>query len=94
MPDANLRDTENVPLTEDIATYFAREVLPYAPDAWIDEKKTKLGYEIPMTQYFYEYKQPEKSEDILNRIIGLEESISASLKTCLGRDEHGTGNEG
>ncbi len=95
VPDANLRDTENVPLTEDIATYFAREVLPYAPDAWIDEKKTKLGYEIPMTRYFYEYKQPEKSEDILNRIIGLEESISASLKkTCLGRDKHGTGNEG
>lgn len=84
VPDANLRDTENVPLTEDIATYFAREVLPYAPDAWIDEKKTKLGYEIPMTQYFYEYKQPEKSEDILNRIIGLEESISASLKNLFG----------
>ena len=84
VPDANLRDTENVPLTEDIATYFAREVLPYAPDAWIDEKKTKLGYEIPMTRYFYEYKQPEKSEDILNRIIGLEESISASLKNLFG----------
>ena len=84
IPDANLRDTENVPLTEDIATYFAREVLPYAPDAWIDEKKTKLGYEIPMTRYFYEYKQPEKSEDILNRIIGLEESISASLKNLFG----------
>lgn len=84
IPDANLRDTENVPLTEDIATYFAREVLPYAPDGWIDEKKTKLGYEIPMTRYFYEYKQPEKSEDILNRIIGLEESISASLKNLFG----------
>lgn len=84
VPDANLRDTENVPLTEDIATHFAREVLPYAPDAWIDEKKTKLGYEIPMTRYFYEYKQPEKSEDILNRIIGLEESISASLKNLFG----------
>lgn len=84
VPDANLRDTENVPLTEDIATYFAREVLPYAPDAWMDEKKTKLGYEIPMTRYFYEYKQPEKSEDILNRIIGLEESVSASLKNLFG----------
>ncbi len=59
-------------------------MLPYAPDAWIDEKKTKLGYEIPMTRYFYEYKQPEKSEDILNRIIGLEESISASLKNLFG----------
>ena len=82
--DANLRDTENVPLTEDIDTYFAREVLPYAPDAWIDKKKTKIGYEIPMTRYFYEYTQPEASEDILSRIIGLEDSISASLKSLFG----------
>ena len=82
--DSSLRDTENVPLTEDIDTYFAREVLPYAPDAWIDTKKTKIGYEIPMTRYFYEYQQPEASEDILSRIIGLEDSISASLKNLLG----------
>ena len=53
VPDAALRDTENVPLTEDIDEYFAREVLPYAPDAWIDKKKTKIGYESPMTRYFY-----------------------------------------
>ena len=53
--DASQRDTENVPLTEDINTYFEREVLPYAPDAWVDTKKTKVGYEIPMTRYFYEY---------------------------------------
>lgn len=78
--DAALRDTENVPLTEDIDTYFAREVLPYAPDAWIDKKKTKIGYEIPMSRYFYKYQQPEASEDILSRIIGLEDSISASLE--------------
>ena len=82
--DASLRDTENVPLTEDIDTYFAREVLPYAPDAWIDKKKTKIGYEIPMTRYFYEYKQPEASEDILSRIIDLEDSIFASLKSLFG----------
>ena len=82
--DAALRDTENVPLTEDIDAYFAREVLPYAPDAWIDKKKTKIGYEIPMTRYFYEYTQPEASEDILSRIIGLEDSISASLKNLFG----------
>ena len=61
--DANLRDTENVPLTEDIDEYFAREVLPYAPDAWIDYSKTKIGYEIPMTRYFYEYQAPEPVED-------------------------------
>ena len=82
--DAALRDTENVPLTEDIDAYFAREVLPYAPDAWMDKKKTKIGYEIPMTRYFYEYTQPEASEDILSRIIGLEDSISASLKSLFG----------
>lgn len=82
--DAALRDTENVPLTEDIDAYFAREVLPYAPDAWIDKKKTKIGYEIPMTRYFYEYQQPEASEDVLSRIIGLEDSISASLKSLFG----------
>ena len=78
--DPELRDTENVPLTQDIDAYFAREVLPYAPDAWIDEKKTKLGYEIPMTRYFYEYQKPEESDAILERIIGLESDISESLK--------------
>ena len=54
VPDTSLRDTENVPLVQDIDAYFAREVLPYAPDAWIDHSKTKVGYEIPMTRYFYE----------------------------------------
>ena len=82
--DANLRDTENIPLTEDIDTYFAREVLPYAPDAWIDRAKTKIGYEIPMTRYFYEYQKPEPSADILARIIGLEDEIAASLKNLFG----------
>ncbi len=84
MADSSLRDTENVPLTEDIDEYFAREVLPYAPDAWIDRAKTQIGYEIPMTRYFYEYQKPEASEDILARIIGLEDSISASLKNLFG----------
>ena len=82
--DANLRDTENVPLTEDIDTYFAREVLPYASDAWIDRSKTKIGYEIPMTRYFYEYQKPEPSEDILGRIVALEDDIAASLKNLFG----------
>lgn len=84
--DAALRDTENVPLTEDMEDYFAREVLPYAPDAWIDKKKTKIGYEIPMTRYFYEYQKPEESADILSRIIGLEDSISFSLKSLFGEE--------
>ena len=82
--DPALRDTENVPLTQDIDAYFVREVLPYAPDAWIDEKKTKLGYEIPMTRYFYEYQKPEESDAILERIIGLESDISESLKRLFG----------
>lgn len=78
--DASLRDTENVPLTQDIDRYFEREVLPYAEDAWIDKKKTKVGYEIPMTRYFYEYQAPEKVEDIVARIHVLEADISASLE--------------
>ena len=85
--DATLRDSENIPLTEDIQAYFEREVLPYAPDAWIDEKKTKIGYEIPMTRYFYEYQKPENSESILERIIGLENEISQSLKNLFGGNE-------
>ena len=81
--DAALRDTENVPLKEDVEEYFKREVLPYAPDAWIDNSKTKIGYEIPMTRYFYEYKKPEKSEEILKRIIALENEINESLRGIL-----------
>ncbi len=84
--DASLRDTENVPLTEDIDDYFAREVLPYAPDAWIDKTKTKVGYEIPMTRYFYEYQKPEASEDILKRIIGLEDEISSTLQNLFHKE--------
>ena len=79
VPDTSLRDTENVPLVQDIDAYFAREVLPYAPDAWIDRSKTKVGYEIPMTRYFYEYQTPEAVEDIVARITALEQDISAGL---------------
>ena len=79
VPDTSLRDTENVPLVQDIDAYFAREVLPYAPDAWIDRSKTKVGYEIPMTRYFYEYQAPEAVEDIVARITALEQDISAGL---------------
>lgn len=84
--DAALRDTENVPLVEDIDTYFEREVLPYAPDAWIDEKKTKVGYEIPMTRYFYEYQAPEAIETIVERIKILEKEISDSLNTLFTKE--------
>lgn len=84
--DSGLRDYENVPLTEDITEYFNREVLPYAPDAWIDAKKTKVGYEIPMTRYFYEYEAPEPTEDILARIETLEADISASLRALFSQE--------
>ena len=84
--DTALRDTENVPMAEDIDEYFAREVLPYAPDAWIDRSKTKVGYEIPMTRFFYEYQKPEESEAILERIIALEDEISASLQSLFHKE--------
>lgn len=86
IPDTDLRDTENVPMTEDIEEYFQREVLPYAPDAWIDVKKTKVGYEIPMTRYFYEYQAPEPVEDIMARITELEKDISASLQALFHKE--------
>ena len=84
--DTKLRDTENVPMTDDIQSYFEREVLPYAPDAWIDEKKTKTGYEIPMTRYFYEYQPPEPVESIVERINALEKDISDSLNALFNRE--------
>lgn len=82
--DSNRRDTENVPLKEDIDEYFAREVLPYAPDAWIDTKKTKIGYEIPMTRYFYEYQASESVETIASRLHELESDIQNSLNALFG----------
>ncbi len=84
--DSALRDTENVPLTEDIDAYFEREVLPYAPDAWIDRSKTKIGYEIPMTRCFYEYQAPEPVENIMVRITDLEHDISASLQALFHKE--------
>ena len=60
MPDADLRDTENVPLSEDVKVYFEREVLPHAPDAWIDHEKTKVGYEIPFNRHFYVFEPPRR----------------------------------
>ena len=86
--DTSLRDTENVPLDEDIDRYFKREILPYAMDAWIDKKKTKVGYEIPMTRYFYEYKAPEPVGGIAKRINKLEADIATSLKALFDRESN------
>ena len=77
--DASKRDFENVPLVEDIDRYFDREVKPYNPEAWIDKTKTKVGYEIPFTRYFYKYEAPEYSEEIEKRLSVLEADIMASL---------------
>lgn len=77
--DPKLRDTENIPLSEDVAEYMKREVLPYAPDAWIDESKTKIGYEIPFTRYFYEYTPPVPSEEIKREILQIESELKGSI---------------
>lgn len=78
-PDTSLRDTENVPLNEDIQEYFNREVIPFAPDAWIDEKKSKIGYEIPFTRYFYKYEAPKPSKEIMEEILQLEKELEGVL---------------
>jgi type I restriction enzyme M protein len=83
-PDADLRDTENVPLKENIHEYFEREVKPHVPDAWIDESKTKVGYEIPFTRHFYKYTPLRSSEEILVEIKELEAEILDKLKKVLG----------
>ena len=78
--DSSLRDTENVPLKENIDEYFKREVLPFAPDAWIDKKKSKVGYEIPFARYFYKYEAPKPSAEIMAEIMELETELSGSLE--------------
>ena len=74
-PDAALRDTENVPLSEDVDTYFKREVLPHAPDAWIDHDKTKVGYEIPFNRHFYVFKPPRPLSEIDAELKGVTDRI-------------------
>ena len=80
--DSSKRDTESIPWTEEIDAYMERNVYPYAPDAWIDEKKTKIGYEIPFTREFYKYVAPRKSEDIYANLQALnaqEEELMAKI---------------
>jgi type I restriction enzyme M protein len=79
-PDADLRDTETVPLRESIEAYFKREVLPHVPDAWIDTTKTKIGYEIPLNRHFYRYEPPRPLEVIEQDIKDLEKDILKMLK--------------
>lgn len=79
-PDSSLRDTENVPLSEDIRVYFEREVLPHAPDAWIDETKCKVGYEIPFNRHFYVFEPPRPLHEIDEEL----KAVSARIMTMLG----------
>ena len=78
-PDPDLRDTETVPLSEDIDAYIAREVLPHVPDAWVDASKTKVGYEIPLNRHFYVYEPPRPLEEIESDLQALEQEIAGLL---------------
>ena len=82
-PDTDLRDSENVPLKEDIQCYFEREVLPHVPGAWIDQSKTKVGYEIPLTRHFFEYVPLRPLGEIESEIRALEEVIRSMLSEAL-----------
>ena len=79
-PDAELRDTETVPLKESIEEYFKREVLPHVPDAWIDHSRTKVGYELPLNRHFYRYEPPRPLDEIEADIKTLESEILALLR--------------
>ncbi|MFT3758847.1 HsdM family class I SAM-dependent methyltransferase [Thauera sp.] len=79
-PDSALRDTENVPLAEDIGEYFRREVLPHAPDAWIDEARSKVGYEIPFNRHFYVF-EPPRSLHVIDEEL---KAVSANIMRMLG----------
>lgn len=82
-PDPSLRDTENVPLGQDVHEYFEREVKPHVPDAWIDPDRTRVGYEIPFTRHFYKYVPPRPLEEIdadIQRVIGEIEALFAEVK--------------
>ena len=85
VPDPAKRDTENIPLTEEVDEYLSREVLPYNPDAWVDEGKTKIGYEIPFTRTFYEYKEIEAADQIAQRIEAHEHTLMEKLHELFGK---------
>ncbi|WP_218081641.1 type I restriction-modification system subunit M [Anthocerotibacter panamensis] len=80
VPDSELRDFENVPLKEDIDAYFAREVLPHVPDAWMDRSKDKVGYEISFTKYFYEYTPLRSTTEIAAELLALDEETENLLR--------------
>jgi type I restriction enzyme M protein len=82
-PDADLRDYENVPLSDNIDEYFKREVLPHVPDVWMDRSKDKIGYEINFTKEFYKYKPLRNLEEIRKDILNLEKDMEGLLSEVL-----------
>ena len=78
-PDPKLRDSEDVPLGEDVDEYFEREVSPHVPDAWIDHDKTKIGYEIPFNRHFYVFKPPRELDEIDAELKGVTDRIVAMI---------------
>lgn len=86
--DTSKRDTETIPLDEDMDAYFEREVLPYRPGAWIDKSKTKVGYEIPFTKTFYEYLEMEPVDEIAKRIEAHEHSLMEKLHALFGGEQN------
>lgn len=85
--DKNKRDTENVPLEQDMDEYFRREVLPFNPNAWIDHSKDRVGYEIPFTRTFYEFRSMEPADEIAERIENHEKILMEKLHTLFGKAE-------
>lgn len=91
-PDSSLRDYENIPFLREqtgklarqtISEYFEREVKPHVPDAWIDENKTKVGYEINFTKYFYEFKPLRSLEEIRRDILALEQETEGMIRMVI-----------
>jgi type I restriction enzyme M protein len=83
--DSAKRDTESIPWKEDVEAYMQKNVYPYAPDAWIDEKKTKIGYEIPFTREFYKYVAPRKSEEIFASLQELDRQEQELMAKIIGK---------
>ena len=83
VPDTSKRDTETIPLTEDIEQYVKSEILPFNPDAWVDDSKTKIGYEIPFSRLFYVYKKTRKASEIAKEIAEREQNLMTQLHDLL-----------
>jgi type I restriction enzyme M protein len=82
-PDPKLKDTENIPLKENIQDFFEREVMPFAPDAWWDKKDTKIGYEINFAKYFYKHQPPRSLSEIAKDIFSIEQETDGLLKEII-----------